>query len=106
MHFQPSKVEGPDTTMEYLRIELDSVAMEARLPAQKLMFLIELVTDWRSQMHCTLRKLQEFTRFLQFASQVVLTSQAFIRTLYNFGTTFSSPHAWCRITGQAHRNIE
>ena len=28
LHFQPSKVEGPSTTLEFLGIELDSIAME------------------------------------------------------------------------------
>jgi hypothetical protein len=45
LRFQPSKVEGPATCLEFLGIELDSIAMEARLPASKLMFLVALVSD-------------------------------------------------------------
>ena len=43
LKFQPSKVEDPSTALEFLGIELNSVAMEARLPHDKLLYLHDLL---------------------------------------------------------------
>jgi hypothetical protein len=55
--------------------------------------------------HCTLKELEELTGYLQFASQVIPNSQAFISALYNFTTTFSSPFTHCHIPRSAHCDI-
>ena len=52
--------------------------MEARLPPDKLSYLTTLLSSWISRTHCTLRQLQELTGFLQFCSQVIPHSRAFI----------------------------
>ena len=63
LSFQLNKVLGPSTEIEYLGITLDSIAMEARLPPDKLSFLLELLEEWRSISRCTLRQLQELTGY-------------------------------------------
>ena len=55
--------------------------MEARLPPDKLSFLLELLEEWRSISRCTLRQLQELTGYLQFTSQVIPMARAFLRAL-------------------------
>ena len=76
--FQDSKVEGPTTCLEFLGIELDSHAMEARLPSRKIEFLSSLLSQRKSKTHCTLLELQELTGYLQFCSQVIPYSCAFL----------------------------
>lgn len=71
LNFQPSKIVSPDTTVEFLGLELDSLAMEVRLPQDKLAFLCDLLAAWRTRTVCTRRELDELTRFLQFTSQVI-----------------------------------
>jgi len=41
LHFQLSKIEGPATCLNFLSIELDSIAMEARLLGQPLNYLLK-----------------------------------------------------------------
>ena len=106
LRFQPSKIEGPATCLEFLGIELDSRSMEARLPQAKLDYLMELLSNWQCHTHCILRELQELTGFLQFASQVIPTSRAFIRALFDFSATFPSPYSRRRIPSLAHRDID
>jgi hypothetical protein len=87
---QPSKVKGPSITLEFLGLKLDSIAMEVHLPCKKLDYLSKLLTSWAHCSHCTLQELQELTGFLQFASQVVPTSHAYIWGLYAFTSKFTT----------------
>lgn len=88
LKFQLTKVVGPATTLEFLGLELDSIAMEVRLPADKLAYLIELLAVWSTKVSCTLRELDELTGYLQFASQVIPSSRTFLRRLYAFSSEF------------------
>lgn len=106
LSFQDSKVLGPATTIEYLGITLDSVAMEARLPPDKHDFLRETLCAWRQKSHCTLRELQEISGFLQFTSQVIPLSRAFLRNLYTFASTFRSHNSRRRIISAVHRDLD
>lgn len=106
LSFQTSKTLGPATCIEFLGLELDSEAMEARLPHDKLIFLRDLLSSWNRRVSCTLRDLQELTGFLQFASQVIPISRAFIRQLIDFSMTFSSPLSRKCISKGARADID
>ena len=97
---------GPSTEIEYLGITLDSIAMEARLPPDKLSFLLELLEEWRSISRCTLRQLQELTGYLQFTSQVIPMARAFLRALYSFSGTFSSAFSVRRLPSAVKRDLQ
>ena len=43
--------------LQFLGIELDSTAMELRLPQEKLTNLLKLLRDWRGKKSCTKRDL-------------------------------------------------
>ena len=45
---EPEKDEGPATRLTFLGIEIDTVAMELRLPADKLARLQEELRGWRA----------------------------------------------------------
>ena len=49
LSFQPKKMVRPTTHLEFLGLELDSEAMEARLPIAKLNYLQEVLLNW--EMH-------------------------------------------------------
>ena len=46
---EPEKDEGPSTTIPFLGIELDLVALELRLPQDKLQRLKVLLESWRER---------------------------------------------------------
>ena len=52
------KKEGLATCFTYLGIELDTVAMEMRLPAQKLHRLKHTIHKWVSMKFCNLKQLE------------------------------------------------
>lgn len=49
--------EGPATTITFLGIELDSIAMEIRLPQEKLACLQSDLSTWRGRKACRKRDL-------------------------------------------------
>lgn len=50
---EEDKSEGPATTLPFLGIEIDTVAMELRLPPEKLHQLLQKLTQWRGKSACT-----------------------------------------------------
>ncbi|KAF7345311.1 Integrase/recombinase xerD [Mycena sanguinolenta] len=105
LSLQDKKTEGPSTCLEMLGIELDSIAMEARLPAEKLAYLSEVLHVWRGKTHCSLRELQEFTGYLIFCSQVIPHSRAFLQSLFDFAASFKSSYSRRRLSHAARRDI-
>jgi len=68
LSFQPKKTIRLTTCLEFLGLELDSAAMEACLPQEKLHCLRETLGEWQVHRHCTLWDIQELTGFLQFCT--------------------------------------
>ncbi len=75
------KKEGPATCLTYLGIELDTVAMEIRLPAQKLHRLKHTIQKWVSMKFCKRKQLESLIGLLHDASIVVRPGRTFIRRL-------------------------
>jgi len=90
LSFKPKKTVRPTTRLEFLGLELDSEAMEVRLPTTKLDYLREVLLDWEMQSHCSLKELQEIIGYLQFCAQGVPHGRTFIRGLMNFSMKFPS----------------
>ncbi|KAF4616706.1 hypothetical protein D9613_008807 [Agrocybe pediades] len=105
LKFQPSKIEGPSTQIEFLGLELDSDVMEVRLPPQKLAYLTELLDSWDGISSCSKLQVEELTGFLQFASQVVPTARAALRGLYDFAASFTSRFQRRIVPKSARRDI-
>ncbi|PPR04749.1 hypothetical protein CVT24_006895 [Panaeolus cyanescens] len=91
LSFQLEKTLYPRTVVDFLGLDLDSTLMQARLPADKLAYLQDLVSSWSSKRSATLRETQELTGFLQFASQVIPAARTFIRRIIDFSMKFHSP---------------
>ena len=100
------KVEGPKTVMTVLGIEVDSVAQESRLPADKLVSLLSLLKKWQGRSSASKRDLLSLTSHLSFAAKVVPPGRAFIRRLLNSSCTVSGLSASLTITDEAHRDIQ
>ncbi|KAF8986161.1 hypothetical protein BDQ17DRAFT_1436367 [Cyathus striatus] len=91
LQFHDSKTVWPCMQLVFLSIELDSVAMEARLSVEKLKFLSSTLQIWQVKSICFLKELQKLVGFLQFCSQVIPRSRTFIHHLIDFSMKFSSP---------------
>ena len=54
----PNKFEGPSTVMTVLDIELDSLALQARLPKEKFDRISSLIDEWSCKRHCKRKHLE------------------------------------------------
>ena len=77
----PDKVQGPTTCLTFLGIELDTVAMTARLPDDKLHRLQSMLLAWQDRKTCTKRELLSLVGVLQHVTLVVRLGRAFLRRM-------------------------
>ena len=99
------KTEGPDTTITFLGIEIDTVAMTIRLPAEKLIRLKTLLRTWADRQKCTKRELLSLIGLLAFACKVVKPGRTFLRRLIDLSTTVSSLEHYIYLNKQARADI-
>ena len=76
------RVEGPSTTIIFLGIEVDMVAMQLRLPATKLAELQNLVRAWLQWKSCLKKELQSLAGKLQHVCKVVRQGRTFLRQVF------------------------
>ena len=77
----PEKSEGPVTDLTFLGIKLDTVAMTASLPADRLAELKQLIVGWKMKETATVKELQSLTGLLNFACFVVRPGRFFLRRI-------------------------
>ena len=63
------KCEGPQTCVEYLGFELDTIKDEIRLPEEKLQQLETLLQSWEGKKSCTEHELDSLIGQLQHATK-------------------------------------
>ena len=103
---KPSKIEGPSTSITFLRIHLDTVAMEASItPERKEALLAELnQLYWRRR--CLKRELLSLIGKLSFACKVVPSGRIFLRRLIELSTSVEKLHHHLPLTQEAKRDMK
>ena len=84
------KTEGPVTRLTFLGIELDTVAMTARLPRVKLLELQQLIMEWTTKTHATAKEITSIAGKLTFACSVVRPGRFFMGRLWSFAAIATS----------------
>ena len=75
------KRDGPTTCLTYLGIEVDTVAGQLRLPAEKLERLRTLLQEWGDRKVCQRRELESLIGVLSHAAKVVRSGRTFLRRM-------------------------
>ena len=76
------KVEGPSTQLTFLGITLDTVHMEARLPADKIARIKQMTTSWLTKKNATKREILSLIGLLQHATKIVKCGRTFVSRMY------------------------
>ena len=100
------KVEGPSTRITFLGIEIDTVAMELRLPQDKLQRLTALVSDWRSRKSCRRQELESLIGHLSHACKVVRPGRRFLRGMIELLAIVRKRHHHVRLNTAFRADLE
>lgn len=77
-----SKLEGPVTSLVFLGIMLDTVAMTAKLDSARLAELRTLLASWTGRTTCSRKELQSLVGKLTFATRVVRPGRIFTTRMF------------------------
>ena len=92
-----SKTEGPATSITFLGIELDTVAMMVQLPSEKLHRLQRVISKWADRRACSKRELLSLIGLLQHACCVVKPGRSFLRRMITLSTVAKELHHRIRL---------
>ena len=101
----PEKLEGPTTRLVFLGFELDTLAMEVRLPQEKLAELKELAHQWVGRRSCSVKDLESLIGKLGHAAQVVVPGKTFLRWLFELKGKVGRASRMCRLNAGIKSNI-
>ncbi|XP_069611202.1 uncharacterized protein [Ranitomeya imitator] len=96
---------GPVSVITFLGIEIDSVAMEFRLPQDKISKLQELIAGCLAVGKVTLVQMQSLLGSLNFACKVMPMGRIFSRRLILATKGVKQPHHRIRITAQLRSDL-
>ena len=102
----PDKCEGPTNVLVVLGIELDSTHQTARLPAEKLLSLQQLLQSWARRKRCFRHELESLIGHLHHAAKVVWPGRTFIRRMINLLCCFRKRDHPIRLNGEFHLDLQ
>ncbi len=103
---EPEKDEGPATSLTFLGIVIDTVAMELRLPQEKLSRMLAELAGWRGRKACKKRDLLSLIGVLSHACKVVRAGRTFTRRLIDLSMSVKKPEHFIRLSREARSDIE
>jgi hypothetical protein len=86
------KTAGPSTCLTFLSIEIDSAALELRLPQEKLHKLKDMLIEWQFKKVCSREQLESLLGHLNHACSVVKPGRSFIGRLISLLTEVKKKH--------------
>lgn len=95
------KCEGPTCCLVFLGIVIDTVAMELRLPRQKLVHLSQLVEEWlckKPRASVRKRDLASLAGHLQHACVIVRPGRSFLRRIFDLMARVAHPDHFVRLS--------
>ena len=99
------KTEGPDTTLTFAGIELDTVRGEARLPQVKLIRYRILIENIKSRKQVTLRELQSMIGCLNHCCYIIPAGRPFLRRLIDLTKGIPFAHHRIRLNKGARADL-
>lgn len=102
----PDKTCLPTTNIIIYGIEVDSIAMECRLPNDKVLKIQTHLANMSHRKKVTLHDLQSLIGLLNFACVVIAPGRAFLRRLIDLTVKVTNPRHFIRLTCEARADIQ
>jgi hypothetical protein len=93
--------DASGTKVEALGIEIDTVAMTARISARKIAKARSLVSTALTKGNLTQLQTQKIIGFLSFCASVVTLGRTYLRRLWDYASTFARPQSFRKLTAGA-----
>ena len=103
---EEAKYEGSSAVITFLGMELDTVALEICLPADKLKRLKDLPKEWRGRKAGKKRDLLSLIGTLHHASKAVRQGRTFLRRLINLSMAIKHVDNFVRLNISARSDIQ
>ena len=100
------KLIGPSTSLPYLGIEIDTVAMRLAVPKDKLEATLELLPKWQGRRTATKQQLLSLIGKLQHISLVVRPGRLFLRRLIDLSCTVKELNHHINLNVEARKDIQ
>lgn len=100
------KTVGPTHVLEYLGIILDTLAMEARLPEDKVRRIQEHIDSFLTKSNVTKRDLLSLLGHLNFASRVVIPGRSFVSYLLSLARSVPELHYRVYLTSDCRQELQ
>ena len=100
------KTEGPSTSLTFLGIQIDTVAMSLSLAPDKLARTLGMVLSWRGRRSATKRELQSLIGRLSHAAFVVAPGRAFLRRMIELMKVAKRPDHHIRLTAEFKSDLQ
>ena len=91
--YNEAKLLGPDTTVKYLGIIVDSSSMTLTLPEEKLVRLIDIITNFVSKRKASKKDLQRLAGNLSHASMIIKSGRTLGESL-TWSNIFQKMSTW------------
>jgi len=95
------KCEGPTCCLVFLGIIIDTIAMELRLPQEKLLHLHQLIEEWLAKKpRASVRKqdVASLAGHLQHACIIIRPGRTFLRRIFDLLATVAHPDHYIRLS--------
>ena len=99
------KTQLPTRVLNKNGIEIDSTAMLARLPSDKIHKISNLLFTFKRKRSVTLRELQSLVGLLNFVCTVIIPGRAFLRRLIDLTIGHSSPQYRITLNAESMANL-
>ena len=100
------KTVGPDTTLEYLGVILDTANMEARLPQNKVDRIISFIGTFLSRRSIRKRELLQLLGHFNFAARVIIPGRSFVTYLINLSTKFNNLNYYVSLSPECREDLK
>ena len=101
-----NKLEGPQTSITYLGILIDSSDFTICIPHDKYLELSTLLPTWLNRKNCTKKELLSLIGKLSFVCKVVRPGRMFLRRLISLSTTAKLLHHHISLNSNARADIQ
>ena len=91
--------------MSFAGTALDTIELEARLPAENILKYKDLISDFLKRKKVTLKEVQSLTGHLNFACCVILPGRAFLRRLIDLTIGIQSLFNFIRLKKEVKADL-